>query len=61
MKKIQRKIIFGAGIIGCALAALAGTAIIERRAAPDVMSASVNSVGQELPVIILDAGHGECS
>lgn len=58
MKKIQRKIIFGAGIIGCALAALAGTAIIERRADPEVMTASVNSFGQELPVIILDAGHG---
>lgn len=58
MKKIKRKILAGAVFAGCAIIALGGFSVIQKNGG-DVIPVSVN-YEEEKPIIVLDAGHGEC-
>lgn len=59
MRNVKRKLIGGALSIGCALLAAGGFVIVGE----NNKGAVPVSLGyeQEPPVIVLDAGHGECS
>ena len=60
MKKIKRKITCGAILVGCTLFAFGAVAVLDSK---DKNGAVPVSVGYETekPIILLDAGHGECS
>ena len=57
MKNTKRKIISGAIISVCALAAVAGTSKVSQKAADNAMPVSA-AMDEPTPIIILDAGHG---
>lgn len=59
MKRIHRKIVSVSLLIGCALTVAAGTALVKERTEQKSLPVSGLGFGEELPVIILDAGHGE--
>lgn len=59
MNKIKRKIIGGAVIFGCAVIGLSAAAKISQKAKSDAVPVSMLSQENEIPVIVLDAGHGE--
>lgn len=59
MKKAKHKILFGAVFFGCAIAAIGGAAFISEKMEKQSVTVSLMSEQEELPVIILDAGHGE--
>lgn len=59
MNKIKRKIILGALLFGGAAAVIAGGSIVSERGS--AVPAFADGLSEELPIIILDAGHGECS
>ena len=59
MKRIHRKIVSVSILIGCALTAAAGTALVKDRIEKNSLPVSGIGIDEELPVIILDAGHGE--
>ncbi|HEZ7987219.1 MAG TPA: N-acetylmuramoyl-L-alanine amidase [Ruminococcus sp.] len=58
MNKTKRKIIGGAVIAVCAVAAMGAGSVISRKAKENSLPVSVTSYENEKPVIILDAGHG---
>lgn len=57
MNKVNRKIFVGTLFFGCSIAAIGGAAVLSDKIAENAVPASLISE-QELPVIILDAGHG---
>ena len=59
MKKIHRKIVSVSLLIGCVLTAAVGTVIVNENANKTSLPVSGVGFDEELPVIILDAGHGE--
>lgn len=59
MNKIKRKIILGALLFGGAAAVFAGGSVISEKSS--AVPAFADGLSEELPVIVLDAGHGECS
>lgn len=61
MNKITRKIIGGTLIFGCAVFGLTALTHISGKSDNVSVPVSLMSYDNEKPVIILDAGHGECS
>ena len=59
MRKTQRKIVSGALLCGCALFTLYGASRIAERAENSEISVSVTDAEKVVPIVILDAGHGE--
>lgn len=57
MNKVNRKIFVGTLFFGCSIAAIGGAAVLSDKIAENAVPTSLISE-QELPVIILDAGHG---
>lgn len=60
MNKVNRKIFVGTLFFGCSIAAIGGAAVLSDKIAENAVPTSLISE-QELPVIILDAGHGGSS
>lgn len=60
MKKITRKIISGVLVLGCAVFGLTALTQISNKAENNSIPVSMMSYDDEKPIIILDAGHGEC-
>lgn len=58
MKKAKHKILFGAVFFGCAITAIGGAAFISEKMENQSVPASLISEQEELPIIVLDAGHG---
>lgn len=58
MRKVHRKIVSGAILCGCAVFTLYGASRIAERAENGAIPVSVTDMGNETPVIVLDAGHG---
>lgn len=58
MNKAKRKIITGAVISVCAVAAIAAGSVISQKAENGALPVSLTSYENQKPVIILDAGHG---
>lgn len=56
MKNFKRKIIVGVVFSGCLAAALGGVSVINNRS--ETVPVSGFGIDEELPVIVLDAGHG---
>lgn len=61
MNNIKRKIIGGAVIFGCAVIGLSAAVKINQKAKSDTIPVAMLSQANETPIIVLDAGHGECS
>lgn len=61
MNKITRKIIGGTVVFGCAAFALTALTHISSKSDDASMPVSFMSYQDEKPIIVLDAGHGECS
>lgn len=59
MNYIKRKITTGIILISCLTAAIVTGSMLHRKAS--VLPVSGTIMNEELPVIVLDAGHGECS
>lgn len=59
MRKTHRKIVSGALLCGCALFTLYGASQIAERAESGTISVSVTDAEKVVPIVILDAGHGE--
>ena len=59
MRKVHRKIISGVLLCGCALFTLYGASRIAERSENGALPVSLTDNGNEMPVIVLDAGHGE--
>lgn len=60
MNKVNRKILVGTLFFGCSIAAIGGAAVLSDKISENAVPVSLIAE-QELPVIILDAGHGESS
>lgn len=60
MKKTKRKIISGVILIGCTLFALGTVAKLGKNEDNGAIPTSVDYEAEK-PIIVLDAGHGECS
>ena len=58
MKRVHRKIVSGALLCGCALFTLYGASRVAEKSEKGVLPVSLSGEGEELPVIVLDAGHG---
>ena len=58
MKRVHRKIVSGALLCGCALFTLYGASRVAEKSEKGALPVSLSGEGDELPVIILDAGHG---
>ena len=58
MRKVHRKIISGVLLCGCALFTLYGASRIAERSENGALPVSLTDNGNEMPVIVLDAGHG---
>lgn len=59
MRKVHRKIVSGALLCGCAVFTLYGASRIAERAENGAIPVSVTDMGNETPVIVLDAGQKE--
>ena len=59
MRKTHRKIVSGALLCGCALFTLYGASQIAERAEHGALPVSITDMENEIPIVILDAGHGE--
>ncbi len=59
MNRIKRRIILGALLFGGTAAVIAGGSVISEKGS--TVPAFADDLTEELPVIILDAGHGESS
>ncbi|WP_297959042.1 hypothetical protein [uncultured Ruminococcus sp.] len=59
MKKAHRKIFSGAVLCGAALFTLYGASRVAERAENAALPAALTDTDTEIPVIVLDAGHGE--
>lgn len=60
MNKVNRRILTGVLFFSCAIAAIGGASVLSEKIASRSVQTSVISE-QKLPVIVLDAGHGEYS
>lgn len=60
MNKVNRKIFLGVLFFGCAIAGIGGASVLSEKIASNSIPTSIVTE-QKLPVIILDAGHGESS
>ena len=58
MGKVHRKIVSIAVVCGCALFTLYGASRIAERTENGALPVSVTDMENEVPVIVLDAGHG---
>ena len=58
MRKVHRKIVGGALLCGCALFTLYGASSIAEKAENESLPVSITDIDDEMPIIILDAGHG---
>ncbi|PWJ11578.1 N-acetylmuramoyl-L-alanine amidase [Ruminococcus flavefaciens] len=58
MKRVHRKIVSGALLCGCALFTLYGASRVAEKSEKGALPVSLSGEGDELPVIVLDAGHG---
>lgn len=58
MNKVNRKIFLGTLFFGCSIAAIGGAAVLSDKISENAVLTSLVSQQQELPIIILDAGHG---
>jgi len=58
MKRVHRKIVSGALLCGCALFTLYGASRVAEKSEKGALPVSLSGEGEELPVIVLDAGHG---
>ena len=58
MRKTHRKIVSGALLCGCALFTLYGASRIAERAEKGTLPVVLSDLENEMPVIIIDAGHG---
>ncbi len=61
MKKIGKKIIRRSLVVACALTIAGGTSVYFMRRSQNETIATMGSMNQNTPVIVLDAGHGEYS
>ena len=59
MKRVSKKIAVSAAMTGCALFTLYGASRIAERNENGALPVSVTDMENEVPVIVLDAGHGE--
>lgn len=57
MNKVNRKILVGTLFFGCSIIAIGGAAVLSDKISENAVPTSLISE-QELPIIILDAGHG---
>lgn len=60
MNKIKRKIISGTVIFGGAIIALGAISKLNEKSENAAVPVALLSYENEKPVIVLDAGHGEC-
>ena len=58
MKRVHRKIVSGALLCGCALFTLYGASRVAEKSEKGALPVSLSGESEELPVIVLDAGHG---
>ena len=58
MRRVHRKIVGGVLMCGCALFTLYGASRIAERTENGALPVSVTDMENEVPVIVLDAGHG---
>ncbi|MDE6788153.1 MAG: N-acetylmuramoyl-L-alanine amidase [Ruminococcus sp.] len=58
MNKVNRKIFLGTLFFGCSIAAIGAAAVLSDKISENAVLTSLVSQQQELPIIILDAGHG---
>lgn len=58
MNKVNRKIFVGTLFFACSIAAIGGAAVLSDKISENAIPTSLVSQQQELPIIILDAGHG---
>jgi N-acetylmuramoyl-L-alanine amidase len=58
MRRVHRKILSGALLCGCALFTLYGASRVAEKSEKGALPVSLSGEGDELPVIVLDAGHG---
>jgi len=58
MKRVHRKIVSGVLLCGCALFTLYGASRVAEKSEKGALPVSLSGEGDELPVIVLDAGHG---
>ena len=58
MNKVNLKIFVGTLFFACSIAAIGGAAVLSDKISENAVPASLVSQQQELPIIILDAGHG---
>lgn len=61
MNKIKRRIIGGAVVFCCAAVGISAASHITKKADHIAVPAALTNYEKDSPVIILDAGHGECS
>ncbi len=58
MNNAKRKIFLGTLFFGCSIAAIGGAAVLSDKMTDTAVPSSLTDFNEELPVIILDAGHG---
>lgn len=61
MKKINKKILKRAIVVTSAVAVCTGVVFCSYRYMDNKTLPAIGSVQSDKPVIVLDAGHGECS
>lgn len=61
MNNAKRKIFLGTLFFGCSIAAIGAASVLSDKMVDNAVPSSLTDFNEELPVIILDAGHGECS
>ena len=59
MKRVSKRIAVSAVMTSCALFTLYGASIITEQADYGAIPVSWNENGKDMPLIIIDAGHGE--
>lgn len=58
MNNAKRKIVLGTLFFGCSIAAIGGAAVLSDKMTDTAVPSSLTNFNEDLPVIILDAGHG---
>lgn len=61
MNNAKRKIFLGTLFFGCSIAAIGGAAVLSDKMTETAVPSSLTDFNEELPIIILDAGHDESS
>lgn len=59
MRKVHRKIVSGVLLCGCTLFTLYGASRIAERSENGALPVSLTDHENEMPIIVLDAGHNE--